>query len=52
MLGEASTYGINASFGSPEQKLISILLKQMQNCVWVYIIMLMIVIYLLMEKKS
>ena len=45
MLGEGSTYGINRSF-------VLILVKQTQNLAWVCIIMVIIVICLLMEKKS
>ena len=49
MLGEDPTYGINGSFGSPEKILVLTLLKQKQNYAWVYIIMMIIIIYLLME---
>ena len=36
ILGEGAAYGINESFGSPDKKLILlILLKQTQNFVWV-----------------
>ena len=52
ILSEGPTYGINATFKSPEKSLVLILLKQTQNCVWVYIIMLKIVFCLSMEKKS
>ena len=45
MLGEGPTYGINRSFAL-------ILVKQTQNLAWVCIIMVIIVICLLMEKKS
>ena len=52
ILGEGAAYAISESFGSPEKKLIIlILLKQTQNFVWVFIIMLIIVIFLLMEKR-
>ena len=51
ILGEGPTFGINGSFGSPEKKsLVLILLKKTQNFVRVYIIMVIIVICLLMEK--
>ena len=52
ILGEGPTYGINRSIGSSEKNLVLILLKQPQNFIWVYIIMLIIVIWLLMGKKS
>ena len=45
------TFGINGSFGSPEQKSCIILLKQIQHFAGVYIIILIIVICLIMEKK-
>ena len=38
ILGLSWTFRINRSFGSPEKKLVLILLKQIQNFVWVYII--------------
>ena len=38
ILGLSWTFRINGSFGSPEKKLVLILLKQIQNFVWVYII--------------
>ena len=44
ILGEVSTYGINRSFESPEKGLVLILLRQIQNFVWVCITMLIIVI--------
>ena len=52
ILGEGPIYGINGSFSSPEIKLILILVKQTKYFAWVSIIMQMIVICLLMEKKS
>ena len=52
VLGESQTFGINGSFGSPEKRLVLILVKQTQNFIWVCIIMLIIIICLLMEKKS
>ena len=52
ILGEGAAYAISESFGSPEKKLIIlILLKQTQNFVWFFIIMLIIAIFLLMEKR-
>ena len=51
ILGKGPTFGINWSFGSPEKKKVLILLKQIQNFAWVYIIMVIIVICLLIEKK-
>ena len=42
--------GINGRFGTSEKILVLILIKQTQNFAWVYIIMLIIVISLLMEK--
>ena len=53
MLGEGATSGINASFGS--QKFFSgvmMLVKKTQNFAWVDILILIIVICLLMQKKS
>ena len=44
-------FGINGSFDSPETKLVLVLLKQMQDFAWAYIIMLIKVTCLLMEKK-
>ena len=52
ILGEGDTFGINGSFGAPEKKLVLILLKQTQTFASVYIIMPIIDICLLMEKKS
>ena len=52
ILGEGPTFWINGSFGSPKKRLKLILLKQPQNFVWIYVVMLIIVICLLMEKKS
>ena len=52
MLGNGPTYGINGSFGSPEKFLVLILVKQTQNFAWVCIAILIIIICLLMEKKS
>ena len=51
MLGLGPTYGINGSFGSPEKTIVLILLKQIQNFAWVYIIMLIIVICLLVKNE-
>ena len=45
ILGEGPTYGINGSFGPPKKGLVLILLKQTQNFVLVYIIMLRIVVF-------
>ena len=44
VLGEGNTFGFNRSFGPSEKKLVFILVKQTQNFVRVYIIMLIIVI--------
>ena len=52
MQGEGPTFGINGSFGSTEEKFSISLVKQTQNFVSKCIIMLIIVICLLMEKKS
>ena len=49
-LGEGDTFGINGGFGVPVKK-VFILVKQTQNFAWVYIVMLIIVICMLMEKK-
>ena len=52
ILGEGPTFGINGKFGSPEKKKsVLILLKRIQNFAWVYIIMVIIVVCFLMEKK-
>ena len=51
ILGDGDTFSINGSFGALEKNLVLILVKQTQNFAWVYIIMLIIVICLLMEKK-
>ena len=40
MLGEGDTFGINGSFVAPEKSLVLILVKQTQNFVWVYIVIL------------
>ena len=50
ILGLGPTHGINARFVSAKKK-INILLNPIQNFTWIYIIMLIIVICLLMEKK-
>ena len=50
--GEGDTFGINGSFDAPEKSLVLILVKQMQNFPWVYIIILIIIICLLMEKME
>ena len=52
ILEEGDAFGFNGSFGAPEKKLVSILVKQTQNFDWIYIVMLIIVICLLMEEKS
>ena len=52
ILGLGPTLGISGSFGWPENNLVLILLNQIQNVSWVYIIMLTIVICLLIEKKN
>ena len=52
LLGLRPTFVIKGSFGSPEKKKLAlILLKQILNFACVYIIMLIIVICLLMEKE-
>ena len=51
ILGLSPTYGINGKFCPAEKHLVLILLNQIQNFAWVYIIMMTIVICLLMEKK-
>ena len=50
VLGKGPTLGINRNFGPQKKKLIFV--KQRQHFVWVCIIMLIIVTYLWMEKKS
>ena len=52
MLGEGDSFGINGSFGAPENNLVLILEKQIQRFACVCIIMIIIAISLLMEKKS
>ena len=52
ILGEVPTYGINVSFGSPEKKFNINFTKTNTKFCSVYIIILVIVICLLMEKKS
>ena len=49
--GEGPTFGINGSFSLPEKNFSIYFKKQTQNVAWVYIIMLIIVICLLVEKK-
>ena len=51
IFSEDPTYGINGSFGSPEKNFGINLSKQTQNFPGVCIIMVIIVICLLMEKK-
>ena len=51
ILGEGTIYGTTRSFGSPDKTSTLTLLKQTQNVVCVYIIMLIIVICLFIEKK-
>ena len=51
MLGEDPTYGTSGSLGSPGKSVVIVLVKQAQSVAWVYVIMLIIVICLLMEKK-
>ena len=52
ILGEGPTCGINENFGSPGKNLVLILVRHIQNIVWVCILMLIIVICLLTEKES
>ena len=53
MLHEGDAFGINGNFGALKKKsLVLILVKQTQNFVWVCIIIMIIVICFLMEKKS
>ena len=52
ILGEVPTYGINVSFGSPEKKFNINFTKTNTKFCSVYIIILVIVVCLLMEKKS
>ena len=47
MLGQGWTYGINGSFG-----LVLTLVNHLQNFAWIYIIKVIIVICLLLKKKS
>ena len=52
VLGEGPIFGINGNLGWPEkEKFVLVLVNQTQNFAWFCIIML-IVIWLLMEKKS
>ena len=51
VLGEGTNFGINGSFSLPEKTFSIILLKQTQRFAWVYIIMMIIVIFLLMENE-
>ena len=51
ILGAGPSNGLNGSVGSPEEKCSTTLLDQIQTVFWVHIIMLIIVICLLMEKK-
>ena len=51
ILGLGPTFGVNGSFGSPEKKLVLLLLKQIQNFAWVYMKIPIIVTCLLIEKK-
>ena len=51
MSGEGQTYGINGSFGSAESLELTFV-NQRQNFASVYIMMKVIVICLLLEKKS
>ena len=52
VLSEGPTSENNGSFGSAEKKFSIILVKQTKNLVWVCIIMMIVVICLLIEKKS
>ena len=52
LLGKGTTFSINEHFGSPEKKFNINLVKQRRNFIWVCIIMLIIVSYFWMEKKS
>ena len=48
--GESRTYGINGSFASPEKKVSINFSKAKKKFVWVYIIKVIIVICLLLQK--
>ena len=54
VLGDGDTFGIDGRFGAPEKtfSINNLVVKQRQNFAWVYIIMGIIVICLLTEKKS
>ena len=52
MLGESPTFGIMENLVHQRKSLVLNLLKQTPNFAWISIIMLIIVICLLMEKKS
>ena len=52
MLGEGPTFQFNESFDSAEKSIVLILVNHPQNFAWVRIIMVIIVICLLIEKKS
>ena len=52
ILSEVPTYGINRVLVHQRKGLVLILVKRTQNFAWVCIRVLIIVIYLLMEKKS
>ena len=52
MVGEGPTFQLNESFDSAEKSIVLILVNHAQNFDWVRIIMVIIVICLLIEKKS
>ena len=53
VLGEGPVYGINGSFGSPEKKFtVSFSKANTKCCLVLHFTMLIIVDYLLMQKKS
>ena len=52
VLGEGPIYGINGSFGSPEKKFtVSFSKANTKCCLVLHFTMLIIVVYLLMQKK-
>ena len=51
MLGGGDAFVINGSFGTPEKSLALITAKQRKKFTWVWVIMVIIVICLFIEKK-
>ena len=51
MLGGGDTFVINGSFGTPKKSLALIIAKQRKKFTWAWVIMVIIIICLLIEKK-